>query len=120
MANEITVTAMLGCVSGAINEVDADAVFTIDQSVSSGSYPGFCTIATTEESETFSEITTLGWCKIKNLDATNFVDFGFTTAVYGIRLKPNEMAVFRLVPGVTMFMKADTSAVKVQIRCYDN
>jgi len=120
MAAEISVTSLLGCVNGNVNEVDSDVAFTVDQAVQSGSSPGFVTVGTVEESETFGEITTLGWCKIKNLDATNYVDFGVTTTVYMIRAEAGETATFRFVPGVTLYMKANVAACMVEIRCYND
>ena len=120
MANEITIAARVQCVNGNVIERDDDSSYTVNQASQSAATPGFVTIGTTEESETFSELATLGWCKLKNIDATNYVQVGFSAGVYGIRVEAGESCVFRLEPGVTMYLKANTAACKMLIRCYND
>ena len=68
-----------------------------DQTAEGGPTPGFVTIGTSEESESFSELSTLGWFMMQNLDATNYVEWGFSTGVYGGRMEAGEPAgPFRL------------------------
>lgn len=120
MADEITVSYTLKVTNGNIDETINFPSTTFDQSAVGGPTPGYVTIATTEESQTFGELSTLGWCEMRNLDATNYVQIGFSTGVYGIRLKAGESALFRLEPGVTMYLKANTAAVKMLIRAFEN
>lgn len=52
---------------------------------------------------------------MKNLDDTNFIEWGFSTGVYGGRLEAGEIALFRLNPSTTVYLKADTAACKMTI-----
>lgn len=73
-------------------------------------------IGTSEESVTsFGDVSTEGYCYLRNLDDTNFVQVGFATTDYGIRLEPGEYAWFRLEPSADLFLKADTAACVVEI-----
>jgi len=100
----------------------------VDRIQESGSYtqtnvgggnPGTISVGTVEETVTLSELTTPGTVIIKNLDATNYVDFGFSTGVYGIRLKPGRFNFFDLAPGVTLYAKANTAACRVSVQAYE-
>ena len=51
----------------------------------------------------------------QNLDTTNYVEWGFATTVYGGRMEAGETAEFRLNPGASIFMKANTSACEVML-----
>lgn len=85
-----------------------------------GGNPGTIGIGTSEETVAFSELTSEGWLFIHNLDDTNFVQVGFATGVYGIRLRPNEFAAFRLEPTTTLYCKADTAECRVNFRCFED
>ena len=61
-----------------------------------------------------------GWAWIKNHGATNYVQIGFATTVYSIRLAVNESILLKLDPGVTsLFLKANTAAVDVELLVYE-
>ena len=115
MANEITITAIMKLENGhlSISEVASSKKF--DQSALGGGLPGFATIGTTEETITTTDISTLGWMWMKNLDTGNYVEWGFSTGVYGGRVEAGEPALLRLNPGATIYMKADTAAVDMRI-----
>lgn len=82
---------------------------------------GTQSIGTTEETVGWSsDIGDEGYMFVKNLDATNFVQIGFSTGVYGMRLYPGEFALFRLEPGATFYAKADTAAITLQYIVYEN
>jgi len=119
MADELTISAKLQCVNGFVDEKDDDASFTVTQTTLSSACPGFWPVGTTEESTTFADLTTPRWVKIKNLDVTNYVEFGASTGVYLIRLKPGESCVFPLAPSVTLYAKANVATVNITCRCYD-
>ena len=104
MANEIKVSSRLQVIKGNVDERDDDDSFNVDQTGASAATPGFRSVGTSELSETFSELDTMGWCKIKNNDATDWVDFGFSTGVYGIRIYPAESALFRFKPGTALYI----------------
>ena len=119
MANEIQVYAQLKCTNGnlAFNETTPQLSF--DQTNVGGPTPGMVNIGITEETLDLSELTTLGWCIMRNLDATNHVEVGFSTGVYGMRLDPNSMAMFRINPGATVYMKANIAACKVIVNALE-
>lgn len=81
---------------------------------------GTQSVGTTEESIGWSsDIGDEGYVFLRNLDATNYVQFGFSTGVYGIRLRAGEFGIFRLEPGATLYAKANTAAVNVQYIVYE-
>lgn len=117
MANEISLSARFKFVDSN-NKAYVDETFALtnfDQSAQGGPTPGYVTIGTSEETEAFSELSTEGWLYMRNLDATNYVQWGFATGVYGGRIKAGEFAIFRMEPTLTMYLKADTAAVKMLI-----
>lgn len=81
------------------------------------------TIATSATTITTGSISTLGIMVVENLDASNFVkiavDDGGTPKYWG-KVKAGESFAFRLLPGTTVKMIADTAAVKVQITIYED
>ena len=120
MANEITVNIGIAVRKDNLVFPDNSVTRQYDMSGLGGPTPGFVTIGTVEESTTFPELTTLGWLEMKNLDPTNFVEWGFSTGALGGRMEPGEPASFRLKPGATLFLKADTAACKCQINAFED
>ena len=111
MAGELKATMSLtagaapGLASGTVTE---------DWTASKGIDNRYHTIGTSEESITFTDIGTNGWVHLYNADATNYVEVGFSTGVYGIKLKAGDRAQFRLNTGITIYLKANTAASRVQ------
>lgn len=120
MANEITVNAKLAVNNGNLSFTRTITGALFDQAASGGPTPGYLTVGTSEESETFSELSTVGWLLMENLDPTNYVEWGFSTGVYGGRLEPGEPALFRLSPSTTMYFLANTAACKVVVYCFED
>lgn len=117
MADEIRVKVQLSVTNGFCDESD-NINYTVDQAAVGGPTPGYVTIGTSEEEVAFAELSTKGWVLIRNLDATNFVQWGFATTVYGGKLLAGETAgPFRL-NATSLFLKADTAACKVLIKGY--
>ena len=85
-----------------------------------GGNPGTLSIGTSEESVALSELGTQGWLFMQNLDDTNYVRWGFATTVYGGRLEPGEVALFRLNPGSTLYMISNSAACRVNIRAFED
>jgi hypothetical protein len=82
---------------------------------------GTQSVGTTEETVSWiADIGDEGYIFLRNLDATNYIQFGFSTGVYGMRLKPGEFAVLRLEPGATLYAKANTAAVNIQYIVYED
>ena len=82
---------------------------------------GTQSVGTTEETVSWiADIGDEGYIFLRNLDPTNYVQFGFSTGVYGMRLKAGEFAVFRLEPGATLYARANTAAVNIQYIVYED
>lgn len=73
-------------------------------------------VTTSEAALQLGSLASLGWCFMKNLDATNFVQVKTATAgALMLKLKAGESAVFRFGSGVTApFIIADTGTCKVE------
>jgi hypothetical protein len=78
-------------------------------------------VNTTEEEWTITtEITDAGYCVVTNFDATNYVQVGFATTVYNIRLKPGQSAVFPLEPATaSLVLKANVAPCVVRLTVYE-
>lgn len=78
-------------------------------------------IGTTEEEHTFStDIGNAGYVYLKNLDGTNYVDVGFATTVYPLRLKAGQVALFPITPAqASLFLLANTAACRVEIYVHE-
>ena len=80
--------------------------------------PGTLTVPTAGVDVDLSALTTEGWVRLQNLDDANFVEWGPEVAAvfHPIgRLNAGEPALFRLSPGKTLHLKADTAACLVQV-----
>jgi len=120
MANEITITTTFAVRNGSNVFNWTPGALVADQAASGGPTPGFVTIGTSEESIAFAELASQGFCIIHNLDPTNYIRWGFSTGVYGGRLKPGEYCFFRLNPGSTLFLVANTAACKCHVYGLEN
>jgi hypothetical protein len=88
-----------------------------------GAHSQVVSVGTTEEDMPVGEVTTLGWLYIRNLDATNVVKYGPKSAgamIAFARIKAGEFAWLRLEPGITLRWIADTAAVNVQMKLYQD
>jgi hypothetical protein len=112
MANEISVRQTITVRNGSLIFSYDSGTLQFDQAAAGGPTPGYVTIGTTEESVAFSELGTVGYVALKNLSTANYVRWGFSTGVYGGRLEPNEVAQFRLNPGTTLYLIANTAVCK--------
>ena len=88
-----------------------------------GASSGVRSIGTTEEVISTGDVAVEGFVYMKNLDSSNFIEYGpdsgGTMVSFG-KLEPGEFAWFRLKPGITFKAKADTAAVLVDIRIYED
>ncbi len=80
-------------------------------------------VATADTAYTFADIVTYGWMMLYNMDPTNFVIHGPTSAGaivnYG-KMKAKEPAILRLYPGITLRMKADTAICNVLAKIWND
>lgn len=76
-------------------------------------------VAATGTALPISGVSTPGYLLLRNLDTTNYVQFGVQVAgtFYPLgRLKPGEMALYRLDSGASLYLRANTAAVNVQYK----
>lgn len=52
-------------------------------------------IGTSDETLALGDISTIGYCLFRNLDATNYISIGSDGTLYPIKLKANEVALVR-------------------------
>jgi hypothetical protein len=120
MANEISVNLSLKVTNGNLTETIATGTKLFDQTAVGGPTPGYVNVGTTEETIAFGELSTQGYLFLQNLDVTNYVRWGFGTGAYGGRLEPGEFAMFRLNPGTTLYLIANTAACKVTVKAFED
>lgn len=70
-------------------------------------------VGTSEETLSKGDIGTIGWVYLKNLDATNYVEFAGTTTDYVLKLKAGEFALVRWNK-TNVLAKANTAACLVE------
>ena len=80
-------------------------------------------VGTSEEALVVGDLSGVeGFIALRNLDATNFVTWGPESGgamvAIGKLLPLGEPAIFRMKPGVTLRLKADTAACKVQVKLF--
>ena len=114
MANEITITPRLGVKKGLLSrdfgvpagikaDMAGDTLYSVIRSIGTSEVP----------LTSFDGITTPGVCYLRNLDDTNFVEFGPTAGDY-FKLLAGEAAMFRF-SGTSLFLKANTAVCNVEI-----
>lgn len=117
MADEISITTGVR-----VNDATTNFAFnagtktvSFDQSGEGGGGPGKVEIGTSEETISFGD-NGPGWVFMENLDQTNYVEVGFSTGVYGIRLlAQNGTAQFYLNSGATIYARANTASCSVTV-----
>jgi hypothetical protein len=115
MADEITLKPYLKLLKGNHTQTISPTAYTVDQT-GIGAWHSVQNIGTSEESITsFGDVGTEGWCYMRNLDTTNYVQWGPATTVYVGRLEAGETAEFRMEPGASLFLKANTASCSVEI-----
>lgn len=115
MANEIRTVVSVSLTKGNLSRTVRHSK-SLDQT-GSGLYHNTVSVGTTEESiATFGDITTEGLVYLRNLDTTNYVQWGFSTTVYGGRMSAGMIAgPFQAEPGLTLYLKANTAACLVEV-----
>lgn len=117
MANELTINLTAQLVNGLHKELIQPGQLQVTQNTQLAHCP-VVVVGTSEEDFDDGDVTTLGWLFMQNLDSTNYVTYGPKSAgvmvAFG-RIKPGEVAAFRLEPGVIMRWIANTSSVKVKV-----
>ncbi len=117
MANEIKVSLVLTVANGAFKHSINPGSLNITQA-SIGLYGGVQSIGTSNEVVVFGDVTNAGVCYLQNLDTTNWVEYGpatDNTMVSFGKLKPGEIAMARIKPGVVMRAQANGAAVRLRV-----
>lgn len=114
MADEIKVTTGMSCLNGNLNISVPSKTISVDQATAGGGNPATVSIGTSEETISFGDITAR-YVYIQNIDSANFVELGFSAGVYGIKMLAGETAVFPLLTTATIYAKADTASVTMQV-----
>jgi len=78
-------------------------------------------VGTTEEEWTIGvEVGNAGYCVIRNFDTANYLEVGFSTGSYPIRILAGDTDKYSLSPTqASLFLKANTAAVKAQVRVFE-
>jgi len=120
MADELKITQQMILINGSLRKQIAPTTLSITQDAAQA-YEDVNSIPTSEEAvTTFGSIGTEGWCYLQNIDTTNYVEWGFSTGVYGGRLEAGETAMFRLNPAANLYLKSNTAACLVQIVVFED
>lgn len=120
MANEITTNLRVQIANGTLS-VDFNPGRIQATQTTLGYFDRVATITTSETTVALTGITTPGIAVIYNLDATNFVEVGTTTADYPIKLMGAGIpTITRLNAGkTTLYLKANTASCKVRILVFE-
>lgn len=121
MADEITIRTLLNLTNGYLDDENDIGAKRLTQT-NGRIFKRVVDVGTSEETLTFTDITTPGWCYLINLDSTNYVQVGVSTGVYFTRLKAAEPGgLFRLEnAATTLYLKANTATCKILVVVYDN
>lgn len=117
MANELTITASLAFAKGNVASTSR-AVSNLTVDVSGSAYAAIVqNVGTSEEQLDFGAVTTPGYCLIKNLDSTNYVEIRAGTGVADlIKISPGKSCLFPFAADCTApFAIANSSAVNVEM-----
>lgn len=122
MASEISISLVVQVTNAPFRETFSPGNLLVDQAaIGRGGYVQ--NVGTSEEVINFGDVAANGYCILQNLDAVNYVTYGPESGgamvVLG-KLKPGEVALLRIAPTVVMRAQADTAAVKLDVRLYEN
>ena len=114
MADEIKATVSINVENGTYKTTFNPGELSIDQTTQ-GAASGILSIGTTEETVSFTDVSSEGVAVFQNLDATNFINVGpDSTGIQNfLKIKAGEHCFLRLHPGITVKAKADTAACKM-------
>ena len=121
MADELKLTQSVRLTKGAMRHEFTPPQLSLTQT-GTLVYDNTVSVGTSEETAgpSFGDIGTEGLCIVYNLDTTNYVQVGFATGVYGIRLYGGwAPATFTLEPNATLYLKANTAACNVRVIVYE-
>lgn len=143
MSNEANISSGLSIrkLSGSVTLLDyrsAPAQFNADVDGTKGPTPGAITVSTAGTNLDLSELTTPGFVRISNQDATNYFEYGIKDASSGIfypigEVGPGESYVLKFArtvgdeyysttgtdSGNSVHLKANTASVNALVECFE-
>lgn len=122
MADEIVINLLATITNGNFKDRIDHGQQKFDQA-SVGAASNVVSVGTSEEDVTTGDLSTLGWCFLRNLDTTNYVTYGPKSSGSMValgRIEAGEVHAIRLEPGVTLRWAANTSACLVDCRIYED
>jgi len=119
MADEITVNLRVQLANSSLPDDFNPGRIQVDQSAVE-LFKRVVAVGTSEESLTFTDVTTPGLCYLYNLDSTNYVQYGNATGSYIGRLKPSSFPNLLELDGgaTTLYLKANTASCQVLVCVY--
>lgn len=122
MANELKINASVVAEIGNFKYLFAPGQMMVD--LAAGGRGGHAqSIGTSEEVVDVGDVSTLGYCVLRNTDSTNYVTYGPDSGGSMVslgRLNAGEFAILRLEPGITLRARANTAAVKLDVTVLEN
>ncbi len=122
MADEIVITVLAELTNGNFKDRIDHGQQKFDQTAI-GASSNVVNVGTSEEDVSVGDVTTLGWCFVRNLDTTNYVTWGPKSSGSMVavgRIEAGEVICFRLEPGVTLRWIANTASCLVDIRIFED
>jgi hypothetical protein len=119
MANEISANVSLHASEGYL-VVNISESFYDDLTIA-GMGGAVQKIGTSEEAISFGDVAYPGWCVLKNVDATNYIDIGpdSTGMVNALRLYPGKAMMLYMYPSASWKAKANTAEARLWVRCFE-
>jgi hypothetical protein len=111
MANEVQISATLRYSSSPASASLATSYF--DDQTGDKYQAGVQAVGTSEESLDKGDVGTIGYVAVRNMDETNYVQFGVTTGVYTVKLLPGKGCVMPW-NGANTYIKANTAPCNVE------
>ena len=101
MANEVTIVSSLRIVTGNLIYQSQPTAFSAAMTGSKGPTPGAISVPIGGVAVTFGELITPGFCRLMNLDATNYVEYGIRDPGINVfyplgEILPGESFILRL------------------------
>jgi hypothetical protein len=124
MADEIQISTTMTVREGNINWTPGATSFTATLTAAAPARAsGIASIGTTHEAIPLGDVATLGMARLKNVDATNYIEIGVVVSATFypvVRINTNESCVFRLAQGITPYARANTAAARLEYDIFDD
>lgn len=123
MAGTIQISASLTCTNGDFKSPFQPNALTVVQT-GQGAHETVLSVGfAASEAMPIGDVGTEGWLVLRNLDPTNYVTWGPDSAgtmIAAGKLKPGEIALFRMDAAATIKLQANTAACKVMMKLFED